>query len=202
MAATNHTIVIQKGRTLEEIVRWEAEPFLYAEIASISNSSPVVITTTAPHGIPDGWRVAVVGARGLTSLNAVNNPPKDKDFRRASARTTTAIEFNAISTALDPICTAGGSLQFYTPVPLIGYEARMSIKTKVGGTLLMSLTSTNGKITLDNVNSRIVISMTAIETAAIAWKGGVYDLELESPLGVVTAVLTGAVAVTQEVTTA
>ena len=201
MTATNHTLIIEKGRTLEQVVRWESEPFLYAEIANISNSSPVVITTTTPHGIPDGWRVAIVGAKGLTSLNSTSNPPAVKDFRRAAARTVNSIEFNALSTALDPLYTTGGSIQFYTPVLLGGYTARLSIKNRVGGTLLLSMTSTNGKIVLDNVNSKITITLTPAETAAITWKSGVYDLELESPTGVVTAILTGSVSIMQEVTT-
>ena len=201
MAATPFDLVIEQGRTLEQVVRWETEPFLYAQIQSISNSAPVTIETVAPHGIPDGWRVAVVGAKGLTSLNSVGNPPKPKDFIRASAKTVTSIEFNAISTALEPTYSGGGALQFYSPASLAGCSARMDIKNKVGGVVLLGLTSLNGKLVLDAVNYRITILLSAAETAALTWKKGVYDLELESPSGVVTAILTGSVTVSQEVTT-
>ena len=201
MAATSFDLVIERGRTLEQVVRWETEPFKFAPIKNISNSTPVVIETINPHGIPDGWRVAVVGAKGLTSLNAVGNPPKPKDFVRASAKTVTAIELNSLSTELEDTYQSGGSLQFYTPVPLDGYTARLSIKNKVGGNLLLSMTTANAKIVLDTAMYLITLKLSAAETAALTWSKGVYDLELESPLGTVTAILTGTVSVTAEVTT-
>lgn len=201
MAATELDIVIERGRTFEQVVRWESEPFLFAQISNVTNTAPIQITTTAPHNIPDGWRVVVVGAKGVTLLNAANNPPKTKDFRRVRAISASVVEFNSFSGASSSAYSGGGYLQWYTPVDLSGYTARMTVKDVVGGTTLLSFTVANSRLVLNNTLKTITMSMTATDTEVVSWISGVYDLELVSGTGVVTAVLTGKVRVTQEVTT-
>jgi hypothetical protein len=56
-------------------------------------------------------------------------------------------------------------------------------------------------IVLNTALHTITLTISATDTAAFAWKKGVYDLELVSASGVVTALLTGSVTVTKEVTT-
>lgn len=201
MAATLFNLDIPRGRTLDQVVRWESEPWIHAHIIAINNAVPVEITTQAAHGIPDGWNVAVVGAKGLISLNAIGNPPKAKDFRKATLKNTVKIEFNGISTALDPVYQIGGFLQWYTPVSLAGCVGRMTIKDKVGGAVLLEMTTVNNRIVLNDTNKTIRLKLTATETAALAFNKGVYDLEIEDAGGVVTAILTGSVNVLSEVTT-
>lgn len=194
-------LVITKGKTFVQTIRWEVAPYLFAAISAISNTAPVRVTTSTVHNIPDGWRVAVVDAGGMTELNAGNNPPKDSDFRQATVVDTTKIEFNPISAVAFEAFTSGGYLQWFTPHDLAGYTARMSIKDKVGGTVLLSLTTENAGIVLDNTAKTITLNVSATASAALTWKTGVYDLELVSPTGVVTALLTGSVTVASEVTT-
>ena len=193
-------LVIIQGKTFEQFVRWESEPFLFTQILGISNTAPVRITTGV-HGIPDGWRVAVVDAGGLTELNAANNPPKASDFRKATVPDTTHIEFNPLSAVEYGTWTADGYLQWYTPHDLTGYTARMAIKNKVGGTVLLSLTTENDGIVINDSAKTITLNIDATDTAALTWTTGVYDLEMISPTGVVTSLMTGSVAVTKEVTT-
>ncbi len=201
-AALQHDIEIRRGATFVLPVRWETEPWLYAAIASISQTAPVAITSAA-QAIPDGWSVAVVDAKGLTQLNAKNNPPKASDMRRATVVSNTVIQFNEISAAAFGKHTAGsGYLAWMTPQSLAGYTARMQIKDRAGGTVLLSLTSAvDGGITLDDTAKVIEITITAEQSEAITWASGVYDLELVSSGGVVTALLEGSVVVGAEVTT-
>lgn len=202
MPATNLKLVIQKGRTFTQPLRWEKEPFLFATITNISNSAPIVIETEQAHGIPPGWRVAVVGAKGMTLLNAKGNPPAVKDFRKVSTPTLNTVEFNAYSSALEDSYQGGGYLQFYTPVDLSGVQVRMSIKDEVGGTELLHLdNSVGGLIEVDNLNKAITIRLPATDTAAYTWGEGVYDLEAEDADGVVTQLFYGTVVVVDEVTT-
>ena len=56
-------------------------------------------------------------------------------------------------------------------------------------------------IAIDTTGKTITLTISATDTAEIAWKRGVYDLEMVSSSGVVTAILTGSVNVTREVTT-
>lgn len=194
-------LAIVQGSTFSQTLRWETLPFMFAKIAAISNTAPVRITTQASHGILDGWRVAVVDAEGLTELNAASNPPKTSDFHQATVVDTTHIEFNPISAAGFEAYTSDGYLQWYTPHTLAGYTARMAIKNKVGGTVLLSLTTENGGIELDDSAKTITLNISATDTAALTWTTGTYDLEMVSSTGVVTSLMTGSVSVTKEVTT-
>ena len=192
-------LVITQGATFENVVRWETEPFLFKAITGMTNTAPVTVTTAA-HGIPDGWRVAVVDAGGMTELNAANNPPKSADFRQATIPDTTHVEFNPISAVEFGEYTSGGYLQWYTPHDLASYTARMSIKDKIGGTVLLSLTTENSGITLSNTDKTITLAITATATAELTWIAGVYDLELISPAGFVTSLMYGSISVNKEVT--
>ena len=201
-AALQHDIELRRGATFVLHVRWETTPWLYAAIASISLTAPVTITSAA-HAIPDGWKVAVVDAKGLTQLNAKNNPPKASDMRRATVVSATQIQFNEISAAAFGKHQAGsGYLAWLTPHSLAGYTARMQIKDRIGGAVLASLTSSpGGGIVLNDAGKVIEITITAEQSEAFAWTSAVYDLELVSAAGKVTALLEGAASVSGEVTT-
>lgn len=181
---------------------WETNVLVYKPITAIAQSAPVRITATA-HGLPDGWNAAVMGALGMTDLNAENNPPKDAEFRPATVVSADDVEFNPINAARFKAYQSGGHLVYYAPGELGGAVARMQIKDKVGGNVLHTLRSdgANPNITFDLAKSRIVLRIEAEESAAFAWKAGVYDLEIADATGVVTPLLYGAVAVTREVTT-
>lgn len=66
---------------------------------------------------------------------------------------------------------------------------------------LIFLSTTNGRIVLDTTRKTITLTVSATDTAAMTWKKGAYDLEMVSPTGIVTALLTGNVTVAKEVTT-
>lgn len=198
--AANKDLVIEQGKTFSQVLRWEAPPIIYRPITGITQTAPARVTCPA-HGIPNGWRVAIVSVKGMTQINAANTPPKDKDYKTATVVDPDTVELNSVNASEFKAYSGGGYLQFNTPVDLTGYVARMSIKDKVGGTELLRLDTTNMRISLSSANSTILLELGAAITAALTWKKGVYDLELESPTGVVTALLTGAVTVTSEVTT-
>jgi hypothetical protein len=198
--STKLALEIKKGKTYSRSLRWEAQPIIYRPITAISQTAPVRITSVG-HGVPAGWRVAIVSVRGMTQINAENQPPEDSDFRPATVIDADHIELNTVNAADFKNYTGGGYIQFNTPVDLTGYTARMSIKDKVGGTVLLSLTTENSKIELEATDCIIRLKLSATETAALTWKKGVYDLELQSPTGVVTELLSGDVAVVDEVTT-
>lgn len=203
MAATKD-LRISQGRTFTLALRWESSPIVYKAISAILNSAPVRITAEG-HGIPDGWRVAVTSVKGMTEINAEGSGSEvsDRDFHAVTVIDEDTIEINDINAALFKTYTSGGHVQYNTPVSLTGMTARMSIKDKIGGTELLSLTTEDGRIDIDPVSRVITLSISAADTAAIVWKTGVYDLEMVSAdvVPVVTALLCGKVSVTREVTT-
>jgi hypothetical protein len=199
MSPIKKDLTILQGRTYSHPIKWETDVIVYKPITGITQAAPCIVTATG-HGAPDGWRVAIVSVKGMTQINA-SNPPKDSEYVVAKVLTTDTIELNTVNAAEYKTYTSGGYVQYNTPQDLTSYVARMSIKDKVGGTELMALTTANTRILIDNATKTITLDIDASDTAAITWKAGTYDLELESPSGVVTALMYGAVKVTKEVTT-
>jgi hypothetical protein len=192
-------LTILQGRTYSHPIKWELDSIVYKPITGITQAAPCIVTAVG-HGLPDGWRVAVVSVKGMTQINA-STPPKDNEYVVAKVLTSDTVELNTVNASGYKPYVSGGYLQYNAPKDLAGYVARMTIKDKVGGTELMSLTTANSRILLDNTTKTIMLEIDAVDTAAITWKKGVYDLELESSSGVVTALMFGAVTVTNEVTT-
>jgi hypothetical protein len=255
--AASKDFTIEQGKTWNQIVRWETSPIVYKAISAITQAAPAQITTLASHGIPSGWRVAVVSVKGMTAINAATSPPKDKDYHVATVISPTLVELNDVNSAEYKTYTSGGYLQYNTPADLNGFTASMSIKTKIGtpvllqsvaggtssttrptaagtdGTVvwvsvtsgtpttywkpgavvapgaiidlleLLKLSSVSGEIALDNTSKAISLTISATVTAAFDWTKGVYDLEVASSgaTPVVTALLSGKITVTKEVTT-
>jgi hypothetical protein len=202
MAAKKLNLVIRQGETFLRVIRWETPPFVYKAITAITKAAPVSITATT-HGLATGWRVAVVSAGGMEQINAPNNPPRDSDFEQCTVSDVNTVTLNRVNSTEYDTYTSGGYLQFYTPVDLTGYSARMDIKNRIGGTELASITSgaPDNRITIDNVNHTITITISAADTTAFTFTKGYYDLEMVSPTGVVTTIFSGTVTLTREVTT-
>ena len=193
-------LIIRQGKTFDLPVRWETEPIIYKPITAITQSAPMVVTCPG-HSIPDGWKATVVSVKGMTSANAQNDPPRDSDYHVVAVRDSDTIEFNTINSSNYKPYLSGGYLQFYTPHGLGGYMARMSIKDKIGGTVLLSLTTENGRLSIDPVAMTIKLFISAVDTALQTWRTGTYDLELVAPDGTVSELLYGSVIVLYEVTT-
>lgn len=200
MAATKD-LTIQQGRTFSLALRWESPPIIYRPITAIAQTAPARLTVPT-HGVPDGWRVAITNVKGMTEINAEANKLTSRDYHQATVIDANTIEINDINASGFKEYVSGGYVQFNTPTNLVGFTARMSIKNKVGGTELFSLTTTNGRITIDAAARIIALNISADDTAAITWASGVYDLEMVSgdTPPVVTALLSGRVTVTKEVT--
>ena len=200
MATKKQDLVLEQGRTFTQVIRWSKPPIVYKPVTAITQTAPVSITCTG-HGVPDGWKVAVVSAKGMTQVNA-STPPKDKEYRIATVVDGNTLQLNEVNAAGYSAYTSGGYVQYDTPVDMAGYTARMSIKDKIGGTELFRLDTTieNGRIAIDNIGKTITLTITATDTAGVTFKKGVYDLDMVSSGCVVTALLTRNVSVTHEVT--
>lgn len=87
------------------------------------------------------------------------------------------------------------------PIPLTGYIARMQMRPTVGSLIkyLDLATSPGTGIVITAATGIITITISAATTASIP-TDGVYDLEIESPTGIVTRLIQGTISVSQEVT--
>lgn len=195
-----HDISVRKGSTLILPIMWESQTLIYKPITTIDTSSPVRITAPA-HGVPDGWLVAVANAKGLTDLNAKHNPPREDEYRPATVTGPDSLEFNSVNGAGFKAYTTGGQIVYREPVIQLGMKARLEVKNKPGGTVLHTMTTENGLINLEQARKRVTLIFTPDAFVTATWRCGVYDLEVEDTTGVVTPLLHGAFALTNEVTT-
>jgi hypothetical protein len=194
-------LTIRQGETFQRIIRWEMPPFVYKPITGITKAAPAVVTCPA-HGLVNGWRVAVVSVNGMDEINAEHTPPRDTEMVQVTFVDSNTVSLNKVNSAKFSTYASGGYLQFYTPVDLTGYTARMGIKDRIGGTLLLTLsTGADTRIAIDPTAKTITVTISAADAAAIAWRKGVYDLEMVSAAGVVTTIFSGNVTVIPEVTT-
>ena len=81
------------------------------------------------------------------------------------------------------------------------YTARMHIRDSVdSANIIEILTTENEQIVIDGLDGRVDILLTPTETQALALEKYVYDLELESPEGYVTKIISGKLTVRSEIT--
>jgi hypothetical protein len=203
-------LILVKGKTYRQVFQWQDKPIVRKAIAGVSVATGAPVLNVPAHAMPDGWPCVVFGVEGMVQLNAGNNPPRKADYRRGLVLSVDHVELNEVNPYDErgrvwPAWTGGGFLQYLTPVSLAGYTARMSMKDKVGGTELFRFDTTgaptSGVITVDDISKTITLSATDVQTAALAARRYVYDLEMVSALGAVTAISTGTVTVSTEVTT-
>ncbi len=189
-------ILIQKGKTFSLVVRWETEPIIRKAITGISFATGAPRPTVTSHSIPDGWRGAIYGVKGPKQINAQNSPPRSADYETLTVIDSNTLELNGVTPVDDngadwPAYVSGGFVQFYTPQDLTGYTARIDIRDKIGGTLLLSSEVADSPLnkitaTVDTALKTITLVISATDTAALTFKKGVADLEMVSAGGVVT----------------
>lgn len=87
---------------------------------------------------------------------------------------------------------------------LTGYTARMQVRQTYDSDAILSLSTTNGQLQLTPTHGRVRLNLVPADTTPLSFTGeafeGIYDLELESPAGVVTRVAQGSFTINREVT--
>ena len=195
---------IVQGKTYQMVFHWEEKPIVYKVVSGALQSAPLRLTVVA-HGLKSGWRAAMTNFKGMTEVNAEANNVKDTDFYPVTVVDVDTVEINDINAAGFKPYVSGGILQFFSPVDLTGFTARMKIRNKVGGTVLASTEAGDTPldvlvITINNTTHSITLSISADDSASFTWKSGVYDIEMVGPTGDVSPLCYGSVAVSKEVT--
>lgn len=192
----DNLIKIRKGSTFALPVMWSSTQVTRKPITAISLASGAPRLEASGHGAPNGWACWVTRAKGMTQINAADAKIDERDMHYATKISADIVEFNDISPVDDngkewPAYTGGGFLEYNTPVDITGYTADLTIKDKIGGTVLASTKVEHAPLniitaTVDAANHVINLEISATATAALAWKKGVADLEMTSPTGKVT----------------
>jgi hypothetical protein len=88
-----------------------------------------------------------------------------------------------------------------TPVNVTSYTAALQIRTSpLAKTAVLTLTTQNGGIVVTGNQGKFACHATNLQTAAITNGRYAYDIEITSPLGVVTRLAQGTIEVSPQVT--
>jgi hypothetical protein len=188
---------IYQGTTFKQVYRWETNTKYYANIQSITKSGPCIITTSAPHSIPPGWRVRVTNVGGMKEINVTS----DDQYYVVNDATSNTLTINQINSSGFTNYTSGGTVEYNAPYPLQYYSAVMQIRpTATSDTIILSRNSSaGGGIVIDPVTSTITVTITATQTALFDFTVAVYGIELTDTSGNVTPFLTGNITLVKDV---
>lgn len=193
-------ISIKQGKTFTLTLKYGQPQFAVKAITGVTKSGQAVVTATG-HGLTVDWPVWVVGVAGMDQLNHTSDELRDA----CAAYYAYYVDANGLRLDVDTTrfnaYTSGGEVLYHPPVNLTGFTARMQIRETVESTtVLHSLTTENGGITLGGAAGTIALTISATDTAAFTFDTAVYDLEVVSGGGVVTEIASGAVLMNNEVT--
>jgi hypothetical protein len=183
---------IIQGATLRDTLRIMQPRFEYRPITAISRTAPVQLTCA--HDLPSNWLVWIQSVQQMPELNRA---PRREQPHRVEVIDASTLEINALSAV--GRTPSGGQLIYQPPVDLTGATARMQIRDKPGGGLLLELSTTSGGLTITGPGT-IARTLSATATAAITWASAVYDLEVTYADGTVHRYFEGPVTVSPEVT--
>ena len=194
---TDKEILIQKGKTFEMDVYWlNKDVIVRKPITAISYASGAPRMTVTGHEMASGMEAFVILVDGPDEINAENpDAPRSKDLHTVTVVDPNTVEFNGLPVVKDngrmwDTYVSGGFLCYYQPYSLIGVEASIDIKDRVGGTVWASSQPANTPLDFisavpDDVNKRIRLRVEAEDTAALTATRGVAELEVKTALGTV-----------------
>lgn len=197
---TDYDIQIKQGSTFALTLKYGQPQFTVKPITGITKSGQAVVTAPS-HGLTIDWPVWIVGVAGMDQINHTSD-----ELRQACAAyygyyvDTNTLRLDVDTTRFGAY-TSGGEVLYHPPVNLTGYTARMQIRETIESTtIIQSLTTENGGITLGGVAGTITLLISATDTATFTFDAAVYDVEIIGTDGVVTTVLSGNVYLTDETT--
>ncbi len=181
---------IVQGATFRKPLLLMQPVYAYKPIAAIQQSAPLRMSVPA-HGLPEGWPTWIEGVRGWAALNRDKQRERFRIARVIDANTIEYNELNGLGQS-----AAGGTLVYQLPVDLTGATALMNI-CDADGSLLLALSTATGGLVIDGLG-RLLMVLSAAQTAAITWTKGLYILELVMAGGSVDRWAYGEVTVSQE----
>jgi hypothetical protein len=86
-------------------------------------------------------------------------------------------------------------------VNVTGYSAKMQVRQAVTSTsVILEMSTANGRIVAGTTDGKFTITLSAVDSAALPPGNYIYDLDITSPGGIKTTLLTGGFAVVAQVT--
>nr|WP_288356742.1 hypothetical protein [uncultured Pseudomonas sp.] len=159
---------VTKGATLRKPLLLMQPVYTYRPITTIEQSAPLRLTVPA-HGLPGDWPTWIEGS----SWSALNRDKQREPFRIATRVDADVLEYNDLNGLGQR--AQGGVLVYQPPVDLTGCSAVLLITPEAGQPI--ELTTENGGLAIAGPG-RLLLEMTAAQTAAIDWTEARYNLDI------------------------
>lgn len=181
-------LCVTQGATMRKPLRLMQPQYVWRDISAISKTAPVRLTVTA-HDLPgEDWPVWIEGVSGWSALNRAKETER---FRLGVVVDANTVEFNSLNGSNQN--ASGGKLVYQPPVDLTACTGSLTITWADGTTLL--LTTENGGLVVAGLG-RLMLILTAAQTAALTPRTGTYLLLITDSVGDVTPWAAGDVRVT------
>lgn len=182
------SLTVRRGAKADIPIRLESDTPAFVPITAMSQSAPIQIIAPA-HGLPNGWRAAVMNAGGMIELNTPWNRLTNASLRRIARIDADTVAFPDVNSASFRTYTGGGQLAHYPPIDLAAYNAAaMDVRSAVGETLLAHYSTADGTLELDAANAALWIRLNDAATAELPAGTLVFDIELAAVAGGTTAI--------------
>ncbi len=196
--AGRYPIRQDQGATLSRSFRVTSKR---GEVVDVANTVNPLVRVDRPHGLSVGNEVCVARVQGSTG---VNNTPLTPVWVVATvpSSTTFTVATDAPGEFLDTLVKGIVSV----PRSIVGYSARMQVRPAAESTVILLEASTAGggiviaAPTGSAVVHQVRVTASAAATAALAADTYRYDVEIESPGGVVERISEGPFSIRVEVT--
>lgn len=172
------------GATLNQPLLLMQPVYQYRPITGLAGTAPVRLQVPA-HGLPGDW---LVWCEGVPNWPDLNQDKARSPGRLAHVVDPDTLEFNDL--AGQGRTAASGLLVYRLPVDLTGCEIRAEIRGEGAAPIL--LTQGNDGVLLQGLG-RVLLILTAEQTAAISWARGEWDLTITHPDGTVNRWVAGQV---------
>lgn len=184
---------VKKGETFQKRFLWSDGTLVSKAITGITQAVPMVVTASS-HGMVNSWRAAVVSAKGMIQVNAEKYPPEAADWKRVSVVNANQVQFDEVNSSDYDAYTSGGFLVYQNPVSLVGAVASLYIRDVPDtGTPYVTLTSSpSSGLIVDDASKSITATL---QTAALTWSIGYYDLEVTLSTGRIVQVAYGSITI-------
>jgi hypothetical protein len=181
---------VVQGAALYEQVYWAIDQKGYVPITSITNVGNISTINATTMTIPEGWPFIVRDNVLIDSGTTY--------YSKGTTGTTTQLQ-NVYPGIFDTPPVSWGYMEYNLPFSLIGATAKCEIRTLAGALATPALTTENGGITIDTVNSNIIFS-TSDTTTWIDTDNITYSLQVTLSTGQIVVICYGNVGVLTDAT--
>lgn len=177
MGLSTLALEIGRGLSVDLPIRIETDDLVYVAMNDMEQSAPLRVEATA-HGLPDGWRAAIMNASGMTEVNVPWDRLRERDLRRVATVDVDHVDFVDINaTAFQPY-TGGGQLVYYQPLDLTNYTgAEMTVRPLSGGDPVVVWSTEDSTMEIDSGNAAAWLRLTDEQSGDI--DAGRYTFELK-----------------------